>query len=67
MLKKILLTALVIFLAYLFIRWRQKRTLEVSANEQLLKKQNVAIYYLAGSLITVMLASIIAWLYFMVN
>jgi hypothetical protein len=63
MLKKILFTALVIFLVYLVVRWRQKKSVQVALNQPQ-QKTSFAIYYLAGSVVTVMIASIMAWAYF---
>ncbi len=67
MIKKILLTALVIFLAWLFLRWRQKKTAEVARTEAVIEvdtKPKTGIYYLAGSVITLMIVSIFLWIYF---
>ncbi len=66
MLKKILLTALVIFGAYLFIRWRQKKAPMVAAEVQP-SKQNNAVYYLAGAVITLMIVSAVLWFYYTLN
>ena len=66
MLKKILLTALVILGAYLFIRWRQKRE-PVVVTETQPEKQGTAVYYLAGAVITLMIVSAVIWFYYTLN
>ena len=66
MLKKILLKALVIFGAYLFIRWRQKKAPMVAAEVQP-SKHNNAVYYLAGAVITLMIVSAVLWFYYTLN
>ena len=66
MLKKILLTAVVILGAYLFIRWRQKKAPMVAVEAQP-EKQNTAVYYLAGSVITLMVVSAVLWFYYTLN
>ena len=66
MLKKILLTALVILGAYLFIRWRQKKV-PLVAHQAQPEKQNTTVYYLAGSVITLMIVSAVLWFYYTLN
>ncbi len=68
MIKKILLTLAVIAAAYFFVRWRQRKTLEVArheANQPVPAK--TGIYYLAGSLVTLMIIGFAAWLYYTLN
>jgi hypothetical protein len=62
MLKKIVFTALVILLVYLVVRWRQKRAQQVAAVGQSTQKKAQSIYFLAGSVVTLMAVSIIFWL-----
>ncbi len=66
MLKKILFTAVVIFLVIFIARWRQKKSAQVAAQSQPVRQdkgnQNVAIYYLAGSVITLMAVAVLYWL-----
>jgi len=65
MLKKILFTAVVIFLVIYIARWRQKKAAEVAARSRLEPQakgsSNVVIYYLAGSVITLMALAAIYW------
>jgi len=68
MLKKILFTAVVIFLVLFIARWRQKKAAQVAASspsEQSLPREKggskVVIYYLAGSVITLMAIGMIYW------
>lgn len=65
MLKKILFTAVVIFLVIFIARWRQKKAAQVAARSQSVPQEkgnsNVAIYYLAGSVITLMVIAVIYW------
>lgn len=67
MLKKIIFTALVIFLVLFIARWRQKKAAEVAANVQSQGRdsanRNVAIYYLAGSVITLMVLAVVYWFF----
>jgi len=68
MIKKILLTLLVILGAYLFLRWRQKKTAEVARNETVqTEPAKVGIYYLAGSLATDLTIGFAAWIYYTLN
>jgi len=67
MIKKILLTLLVIITAWVFIRWRQRKTAEVARHQPPPQPQTgkrVGIYYLAGSVLTLMLVSVVLWVYF---
>lgn len=59
MLKKILFTALVILLVYLVVRWRQKKMPEVAT--QASPQKSNSIYYLAGSVVTLMVISAFFW------
>ena len=64
MFKKILLTALVIFLMFLLVRWKQRKVQKVAATTEPEQKQNVAIYYIAGGLISLMASSFAFWIFY---
>ena len=65
MLKKILFTAVVIFLVIFIARWRQKKAAQVAAQSASVPQDkgspNVVIYYLAGGIITLMAVALIYW------
>jgi len=65
MLKKIIFTALVIFLVLFIARWRQKKSAQIAAQprQPVAEKQGVAIYYLAGSVVTLMAVAAIYWFF----
>jgi len=65
MLKKILFTAAVIFLVLFITRWRQKKAAQVAAQSKSVSRDkgspNIVIYYLAGSVITLMTVAVVYW------
>jgi hypothetical protein len=69
MIKKILLTLTVIAIAYLLIRWKQRKTAEIARNQasNTVPAPKTGIYYLAGSLVTLMVISVAAWIYYTLN
>jgi len=64
MFKKILLTAVVIFLMFLLVRWKQRKAQQMASNPKPEQKQNVTIYYMAGGLISLMACSIAFWIFY---
>ena len=62
MLKKILFTALVILLVYLVVKWRQKKMQQIAA-QPVSTESNKSVYYLAGSVITLMVLSVFVWFF----
>lgn len=61
MIKKILFTALVIAVVYLVVRWRQQKTAAMLENQRQETPQRVWMYYLAGSVLTLMIIGMLYW------